>query len=180
MGAERRGDRVALNKAIEALGQAARRIDATSDTFAELGRAHLLADDRPAAERALRVAVAKLPVPADAYLQLAEVTALDGRLVEARDALVKYATRIGDDKPLATVATRIADYSVRLGDHALAVRWFDRAVDDAGPNSSLQARLAEAAWRAGDRVRAMQVIDEGLASDPENRLLQQLKFRIAR
>lgn len=180
MGAQRRGDRVALNKAVEALGQAARRSDATSETFAELGRAYLLAGDRLAAERALRQAVAKLPVPPDAYLQLAEVTARDGRIQEARDALLKYATLMGDEKPLASVAAQIADYSVRLGDHALAVRWFDRAIDEAGPSATLHLKLAEAAWRAGDVVRAHQVIDEGLASEPENGPLQQLRRRIPR
>lgn len=176
--AQRRGDRVALNKAIEALGHAAGRADATSETYAELGRAFLLAGDRLAAERALRQSVAKLPVPPDAYLQLAEVTGRDGRIQDARDALLKYATLVGDDKPLATVATQIADYSVRLGEPALAVRWFDRAIDEAGPSSALQVRLAEAAWRAGDVVRANQVIEEGLAAEPENRSLQQLKRRI--
>jgi len=58
-GAQRRGDRVALNKALEALQQAASRSDATSDTWAELGRAWSLAGDRAAAERALRQAVAR-------------------------------------------------------------------------------------------------------------------------
>lgn len=176
--AQRRGDRVALNKAVEALEQAARRSDATSDTYAELGRAYWLSGDRLASERALRQAVAKLPVPPDAYLQLADVTSRDGRIQDARDALLKYATLIGDEKPLANVATQIADYSVRLGDNALAVRWFDRAIDEAGPSAALQLKLAEAAWRAGDIARAHQVIDEGLASEPENRPLQQLKRRV--
>lgn len=178
VGAQRRGDRVALNKAVEALEQAARRSDATSDTFAELGRAYLLAGDRRAAERALRQAVAKLPVPPDAYLQLADVTSRDGRIQDARDALLKYATLIGDEKPMASVATQIADYSTRLGENALAVRWFDRAIDEAGPSAALQLKLAEAAWRAGDATRAQQVIDEGLASEPDNRALQQLKRRV--
>lgn len=177
-GAQRRGDRVALNKAVEALEQAARRSDATSDTFAELGRAYLLAGDRRAAERALRQAVAKLPVPPEAYLQLADVTSRDGRIQDARDALLKYATLIGDERPLASVATQIADYSARLGEHALAVRWFDRAIDEAGPSAALQLKLAEAAWRAGDAARARQVIDEGLASEPEHRALQQLRRRV--
>ncbi len=137
IGAQRRGDRVALSKAVEALGQAARRSDATSETFAELGRAYMLAGDRLAAERALRQAVAKLPVPPDAYLQLADVTARDGRIQDARDALLKYATLMGDERPLANVATQIADYSVKLGDHALAVRWFDRAIDEGGPISDV-------------------------------------------
>lgn len=178
--AQRRGDRVALNKAVEALSQAAGRSDATSETHAELGRAWLLAGDRQSAERALRQAVAKLPVPPDAYLQLAEVTARDGRIQDARDALLKYATLIGDDKPLATVATQIADFSVQLGEPALAVRWFDRAIDEAGPSSALQVKLAEAAWHAGDIARAHQVLDEGLAAEPDNRPLQQLKRRLPR
>jgi predicted Zn-dependent protease len=180
VGAQRRGDRVALNKALEALEQAARRSDATSDTFAELGRAYLLAGDRLAGERALRQAVAKLPVPPEAYLQLADVTSRDGRIQDARDSLLKYATLIGDEKPMAAVAVRIADYSARLGDNALAVRWFDRAIDEGGPSTALQLKLAEAAWRAGDTARAHQVIDEALASEPENRPLQQLKRRIPR
>jgi tetratricopeptide (TPR) repeat protein len=180
MDAQRRNDRVALNKALRALSQAASRPDATSDTLTELGRARLMAGDRSAAERALRQAVARLPVPPEAYLQLAEVTGRDGRIQDARDALLKYATLIGDEKPLAGVATQIADYSVRLGDPALAVRWFDRAIDEAGPSASLQAKLADAALRAGDVVRARQVIDEGLAAEPDNRSLQLLKQRVPR
>lgn len=176
--AQRRGDRVALNKAVEALGQAAGRTDATSETFAELGRALLLAGDRQAAERALRQAVAKLPVPPDAYLQLAEVTARDGRIQDARDALLKYATLVGDDKPLTAVATQIAEYSIRLGEPAIAVRWFDRAIDEGGPSAALQLKLAEAAWRAGDLARAHQVIDEAIAAEPGDRALQQLKRRL--
>ena len=176
--AQRRGDRVALNKAVEALSAAAGRSDATSETFAELGRAWLLAGNTQAAERALRQAVDKLPVPPDAFLQLAAVTARDGRIQDARDALLKYATLIGDDKPLATVATQIADYSMRLGEPALAVRWFDRAMDEAGPSPALQLKLADAAWRAGDIARAHLVLDEALASEPDNRSLQQLKRRL--
>lgn len=178
MTAQTRGDRVALIKAVEALQHAARRSDATSDTFAELGRAWLLAGDRRAAERALRQAVARLPVPPDAYLQLANVTAGDGRIQDARDALVKYATLVGDAQPLADVATRIADFSVRLGEPALAVRWFDRAVDEAGPSPVLLARLAEAAWMAGDIPRARQVVDEGLSVEPTHPGLLQLKRKL--
>jgi tetratricopeptide (TPR) repeat protein len=176
--AQRRGDRVALNKALEALTHAVNRSDATSETFAELGRAWLLVGDRAAAERALRQSVAKLPVLADAYLQLADVTARDGRIQDARDALLRYATLVGDDKPLTTVAVRIGDYSVRLGDPSLAVRWFDRAIDEGGPNSTLQLKLAEAAWRAGDVVRAHQVIDEALSVEPENASLRLMKRRL--
>lgn len=176
--AQRRGDRVALNKAIEALEQAAGRSDASSDTFAELGRAWSLAGDMRAAERALRQAVARLPVPPDAYLQLADVTVRDGRIQDARDALLKYATLVGDEKPLAEVSARIADLSMRLGEPVLAVRWFDRAIDESGPSPGLQLRLADAAWKSGDLSRAHQVVDEGLAAEPGNRPLLLLKRRL--
>jgi tetratricopeptide (TPR) repeat protein len=171
-------DRVALNKALEALIQAATHSDAAGETFAELGRAWLLAGDPKAAERALRQSVASLPVPPDAYLQLADVTSRDGRIQDARDALLKYATLVGDDRPLTAVAVRIGDYSVRLGDPSLAVRWFDRAIDDGGANAALQLKLADAAWRAGDVVRAHQVIDEALSAEPENASLRQMKRRL--
>jgi tetratricopeptide (TPR) repeat protein len=176
--AQRRGDRVALNKALEALQQAANRSDASSETFAELGRAWSLAGDMPAAERALRQAVARVPVPPDAYRQLADVTARDGRLQDAREALLKYATLVGDDRPLADVSIRIADLSMRLGEPVLAVRWFDRAIDESGPSTALQMRLADAAWKSGDFARAHRVVDEGLAAEPGNRLLLQLKRRL--
>ena len=178
--AEHRGDRVSLNKALEALQHAAGRADTASDTYAQLGRAWMLAGDRQAAERALRQAVAKLPVTPDAYLRLAEIIGRDGRIQDARDALLKYATLIGDEKPMATVATQIADYSVRLGEPALAVRWLERAIDEAGPTAVLQIKLADAALRAGDAARAQQVIEEGLTSEPGNRQLEQLKRRLPR
>jgi predicted Zn-dependent protease len=76
------------------------------------------------------------------------------------------------------VATRIADYSVTLGEPALAVRWFGRAIDEAGPSTALQLKLAEAAWKSGDVSRAHQVLDEALAAEPDNRQLQQLKRRL--
>ena len=176
--AQRRGDRVALSKAVEALRHAANRSDATSETLTELGRAWSLAGDVRAAERALQQAVAKLPVAADAYLQLADITARDGRVQAARDALLKYATLVGDERALAAVATRIGDYSVRLGEPALAMRWFGRAIDEAGPSAALQLKLADAAWKAGDVARARQVVDEALASEPDNRPLQQLQRRL--
>lgn len=176
--AQRRGDRVALNKAVEALEQAVGRSDASSDTFAELGRAWWLAGDLHAAERALRQAVARLPVAPDAYLQLADVTGRDGRIQDARDALLKFATLVGDEKPLGDVSTRIGDLSMTLGEPVLAARWFSRAIDEAGPSAALQLRLADAAWKSGDLARAHQVLDEALAAEPANRRLMQMKRRV--
>ena len=88
-------------------------------------------------------------MPPDAYLQLAEITGRDGRIQEARDALLKYATLVGDEKPLADVATRdcrLFRASRRAG---LAVRWFDRAIDEGGPERGVagQARRRRVARR---------------------------------
>ena len=106
--AEARSDTVALNKALGALTTAASHSDATSETLTDFGRALMLGGDTAAAERALRQALAKLPVLPEAYLHLATITSGDGRLQDARDALVRYATLVGDQKPMAGTATRIA------------------------------------------------------------------------
>lgn len=177
--AERRQDSVALKKAVEALSTAASHSDATSDTLTDLGRALLLSGDGAAAERALRQAVGKLPVPPDAFLHLATIFARDNRVQEARDALAKYATLIADQKPMAGTAMRIAEYSIQLGEPHLAVRWLDRAIAEAGPSAVLLARLADASWRAGDLTRARRAIADGLKLDPHERTLLALKRRLA-
>jgi tetratricopeptide (TPR) repeat protein len=140
--AESRRDAVALRKAVEALSTAASHPDVSSETLTDLARAWLAAGRSADAERALRQALVKLPVPPDAYMQLATITARDGRIQEARDSLVRYATLVGDGKPLAAVATRIAEYSLQLGEPRLAARWVDRAIDEAGATPALLALKA--------------------------------------
>jgi len=44
----------------------------------------------------------------------------------------------------------------------------------------LQWKLADAALRAGDVARARQVVEEGLASEPDNAALQVMKGRLPR
>lgn len=176
--AEARNDTVALNKAVGALTTAASHSDVTSQTLTDLGRALLRSGDTAAAERALRQASAKLPVPPEAYLHLATITARDGRLQEARDALVRYAMLVGDQQSMAGTATRIAEYSIQLGEPHLAVRWIDRAIDEAGPTAVLLATLADASWRAGDLARARTAMEEGLKLDPRQRTLLALRRRL--
>jgi tetratricopeptide (TPR) repeat protein len=176
--AEARSDRVALRKAIEALSLAAAHADTPSETFADLGRAQWLDGNLLGAERALRLAVSRLPVPPLAFLHLAEVTQRTGRVRDARDALVQYATLQGDEQPLAALATQIADLSLKSGEPAQAVRWFGRAIEEAGPTPVLLARLADAAWRAGDLARARRAVDEGLLLAPQDRTLISLKRRL--
>jgi hypothetical protein len=83
--------------------------------------------------------VTRLPVANDAFLRLAAVTERQGRLPEARDALLQYVALVGDREPLTAIATRIAELSLRIGEPLLAARWIDRAIDEGGPTPALLA-----------------------------------------
>jgi len=137
--AETRDDSIALKKAVQALSTAASHSDATSDTLTDLGRALLASGDAASAESALRQALTRLPVRPDAYRYLAAVVVKDGRVQDARDALIRYATLVGDAEPVASIATQIASYSLRLNEPQLALRWIDRAMDEGGPTAALTA-----------------------------------------
>jgi tetratricopeptide (TPR) repeat protein len=126
----------------------------------------------------LRQAVTRLPASTEAFLRLAAVTEKQGRLTEARDALLQYAALVGDREPLAPIASRIADLSLRIGEPLLAARWLDRAIDESGPSPALLARLADAALRGGDVVRAREALAAGLELAPEHPPLVALKRRI--
>jgi tetratricopeptide (TPR) repeat protein len=142
--AETTRDTVAVRKAVEALSTAASHSDVSSDTLTDLGRAHTLLGETDAAERALRAAVEILPVRPDAFVHLAAFAARSGRYGEAREALVRYATLVGDSESLAGIATQIATYSITLGEPRLALRWIDRAIDEGGPTAALSALRARA------------------------------------
>jgi tetratricopeptide (TPR) repeat protein len=143
-----RNDGEALNKAVEALSTAAGHSDVTSEALTDLARALLLAGDPFEAERVLRQAIERLPVHPDAYLQLAGLARRSNRTQEARDALVRYATLMGDAESVAAVATQIAAHSIALGDATTALRWIERA-DDGGITPELTS-LRERA----ERIRA--------------------------
>lgn len=135
--AEARHDPVSLKKALEALTTAATHTDVSSETLADLGRAWMRSGDLAAAEQVLRQATTRLPVSPAAYLHLATVSGRAGRLQEARDALVNYTVLVDESVPIAETASRIAAYSLRLGQPALAVHWIDRAADETGDTPEL-------------------------------------------
>jgi tetratricopeptide (TPR) repeat protein len=176
--AEARDDRVALGKALEALTLAAARTDSGNTTALLLGRAWLLAGDAPTAERYLRQAVARLPAPPDAYRYLGLAAERMGRWNEARDALLRYASLVGNERPLTPVAVRIADFSLRLDDPYSAAYWLDRALDEAGPSAALLARMAEAQLALGRPDEARRAVDQGLSLEPDHRQLQALRRRL--
>jgi len=118
-------------------------------------------------------------VAADAFTRLAAVSERQGRILEARDALLQFVALVGDREPHTAVASRIAALSIRLGEPLLAVRWLDRAIDDSGPSPALLARVADAALKGGDTDRAQDAVDEGLALAPADPVLVGLKDRVA-
>jgi tetratricopeptide (TPR) repeat protein len=88
-------DRIALQKAIDALQPVAIRSDATSDALVLYGRA-LLWDGKPAeAERVLRQAISRSPVDPAAYRELADAAGRLGHVAAARTARAQYAALTG-------------------------------------------------------------------------------------
>ena len=169
--AQPRGDRVALSKALGAL-EGAVGTDNSSEALTLFGRALLLADDEELAERMLQQATEKLPVDATAFYYLAEAAERRSHIAVARAALIDYQTLEGDDGGAARrawIATRIADHSARLGEPAVAVTWFQRAIAAGGEDASLLLRLADAQMRAGDLPAARITVTKVLESDPANR-----------
>lgn len=178
--AEAHGDEAALGKAIAALTRAASYADASAEALTDYGRALMLSGQPSAAERVLREAVGRVPVPPRAYLHLADLDSRARRWREARDGLIRYATLVGDAEPLTSVSRRIGALSMRVRDFDLAVRWFERAMDEGGPTPSLLASLADAVARTGDLARARALMKEGLALDPFDSALLSVQASLPR
>ncbi len=112
--AESRPDRVALKRAIEALGRAVRGPAATSEGLTLYGRALLVQGDWPGAQRAFEQALEKTPVDPAAYRQIASLAQRRGDLLLARDALVRYLALTTDGRDARELPERIGDLCLRL------------------------------------------------------------------
>jgi tetratricopeptide (TPR) repeat protein len=160
------GDAVALEKAIAALTRGATLADPSGETLMLLGRARVLSGDLPGAERELRRAIEQLPTPPDAYARLADVLERGGRPVDARNALVDYATLVAGTPAVGAVAPRVGALSMRIGDPHAAAYWYEKAIAEAGGSAALFHRWAEAEIDRGATNRAREVVDSGLALEP--------------
>jgi len=176
--AESSGDRVALRKAIEALQRAAARATASSATLTLYGRALFLSNEIEASERTLELATAVLPADPHAFSYLSTAAERRGHVSAARDALVKYVSLIGEDDQKRALAARVAGLSLRMNDATSAVTWAQRAIDREHPDPPLLAMLADAQVRLGHIDAARATVAEGLARDPHNRGLLQLRNKI--
>jgi tetratricopeptide (TPR) repeat protein len=170
--AQTRRDRVALNKAIEALQGAIGRND-SSEALTLFGRALLLSADVASAERMLQDATRKQPVDPLAFAYLADAAERLGHVYDARQALLDYAALRGDEldaRKRAAEAVRLGDLSLRVGDPAAAATFFLRAADDAPSEAAPLARAADAQLRAGDRDVARGTAARALEKDPHDSL----------
>lgn len=175
--AESRSDRVALSKALEALGRVATDPEATSDVLTLYGRALILDGQLEAAERTLQLATTRYPIEPTALVFYATAAERQSHVDVARRALLEYRDLVSNDRDLVPHATRIAAWSMRLNDSRTAVRWLNRASAAAPNDLRLMASLADAQLRSGDRVAARATIARGLEKDPSNALLLALARR---
>ena len=93
--AESQPDRVALNKALEALAAVAVHPDASSETLTMYGRALFLSGNTAAAERVLRRATEQFPVEPVAFTYLATAARRLGHKAAADEAQAKHAALVG-------------------------------------------------------------------------------------
>jgi tetratricopeptide (TPR) repeat protein len=180
--AQTRHDRVALNKALEALEGAVGR-DEGSEALTLFGHALLLSGDAPSAERMLQNATRRVPVDPLAYFYLAEAAERQARYDVARQALLDYVALRGDEpdpRKRGAEAARLGDLSLRDGDPAAAAGFFLRAADDTPSDAGLLARAADAQLRAGDRDTARGTVARALEKDPNNALALAVLRRASR
>jgi len=173
-----RQDRVALNKAREALAKVVSMPSAaTSDALTLYGRALLRAGELELAERILRQATERFPIEPSAFVQYAAVAEVSNRLEAARRSLIQYGLLVSGDVDFVNRATHIASLSLRLNDAASAVHWLEQASAAAPEDMHLIAQLADAQLRTGDRAGARATVAGGLKKDAGNVVLQQLARR---
>jgi tetratricopeptide (TPR) repeat protein len=154
------GDRIALQKGLEALRQAGPAGASDSTLLTLTGAAWLRVREPRRALRAFEQATAVLPLDLTAHDRLADTAERLGMWTVARDAL-RQAHALANEPAGAPAARarliRLGDLSMKIGDPRAAREWFLRA-RSTGADAALAVRLA-AAERAIDTERPLE--DEG-------------------
>lgn len=178
--AEARGDRVALSKALGALERVIAAADSSSEALTLYGRALLRADHVELSERTLQQATGTLPVDPLAFYYLAEAAERRGHYGMARDALLDHRALEGDAPPRARAAfaARVANYSFRMGEHGVAVTWYERAADAGADGPAFLLEFAAAQARTGDVSAARLTVAKALEQDPANTAARALQRRL--
>jgi tetratricopeptide (TPR) repeat protein len=150
------GERVALLKAVEALRRSSERAPSAT-SLGLLGRAWLALGDRAQALRTLHTATSYLPIAPQTFDWLADAAESQGRVLLARDALLRAAALAGDradDRTRLQRARRIGLLSLRAGDPSTAVTWLERTLVLQPQDVEARRRLDEARQRAARRPPA--------------------------
>lgn len=167
-------DAVVLDKAIAALARAATLPDVNADVRTLLARARLRRGDVAGAERDLRAATERLPVPSAAFRLLGDVLERRRQWTDARDAFVHYAALTAGSAGAADVASHIGQLSMRIRDPHTAAYWYEKALAEAGPSADLLFRLATAESSRGATAAARDLVARGLALEPAHAGLRAL------
>ncbi len=175
-----RNDPALTFRARQIIEPVASRADASGDALTLLGQAQLLSGDAAAAERTLQRAVARVPVAAAAFLDLANAAEQLTHLTTARSALIDFSSLTGEDDDRRRAAQRVADLSLRLDEPATAAEWARRALDNARPTSATLATLAKAELRLRHPEAAREAVTLGLQVNPRDPALLALRRQLGR
>jgi tetratricopeptide (TPR) repeat protein len=170
----RKGDHVALGKALEALEHAAS-VEPTSRALGLLGEVQLMGAGPALAENILRQATEMLPADRATFLHLAEAAERAGNADETRRALVDYySLSPPTDRRRGDIARRIAELSLRVKDEPAAVIWYANAATAYSAPADL-LDVARAQMRMADRAGAIATLNRLLEKDPGNVLAKALR-----
>jgi len=178
--AQPRPDRVDLSKALGALQEAVG-TDNSSEALTLFGRALLLSQKVEEAEDVLQQATEKMPVEPQAFYYLADAAERRGHYAIARRALLGFRALQGDERDprrRGAMAARIGDLSMKSGDAADAVVWYQQAIEASDGDVELLQRAAEAEFASGAFGAARTTAQKVLDQDPTNQAAQALLRRI--
>ncbi len=167
----RRGDHVALEKAVQALSSAAEMDPANGRAALALGRACLAIDDEERGSSELQRASEATPIQAEAHRLLGDIYQNRGNYAEAVTAYLIYLKLVGETP---SVLERMGDaYSGMENFESAATTYLQVATLE--PRRVLPFVKAARAWLAAGQPReAVRACRRGLSSSPENQILADL------
>jgi tetratricopeptide (TPR) repeat protein len=171
-------DRIALNKAFEALDRCVRDPRASSEGLTLYGRALLLNGDPAGAQQVFDQATQKPPVDPDAYRQIGLLALRRGDLVLARDSMVRCLALTTEPRHLRDLPGQVGELCLRLDEPGEAVKWLKQAAGASNDDAESISRLVTAQVRAGDHQGAAASVEQGLKKSPTSKTLLALRRQI--
>jgi hypothetical protein len=98
---------------------------------------------------------------------------------DSRGGLDAFAQSIADFDADPRVLFAGAQRAIVVGDTTRALLWLDRAIDVSPADRRARAARINLALVRGDTTRARRLLDDGLAREPDQRIWQQQRARLA-